>query len=98
MGAGDLEEEAKAFDDNDSRLASDKDEKGSSTFGGAIRTVSISYALTPVATSTRDVLSISAAVNLSSILVEGLRIMEREIYIRTKAQTGERFMISKLGI
>jgi hypothetical protein len=64
-GEGDLEEEAIAFDDNDCGPAFDEDEKYS---GVAIRTVSISYALSPVATWTREVLSISAAVNLSSIL------------------------------
>ena len=62
---GDLEEEATAFDDNDCGPAVDEDGRNS---GSAMRTVSISYALTPVATSTREVLSISAAVNLSSIL------------------------------
>ena len=62
---GDLEEEeAIAFDDNDCGPAFD-DEKDS---GAAIRTVSISYSLSPVATSTREVLSMSAAVNLSSML------------------------------
>ena len=64
-GEGDLEEEAVAFDDNDCAPAFNEDERDS---GVAIRTVSISYALTPVVTSTREVLSISAAVNLSSIL------------------------------
>lgn len=61
-GEGDLEEEAIAFDDdNNCGLAF-----GDS--GAAIRTVSISYDLSPVATSTREVLSMSAAVNFSSIL------------------------------
>jgi hypothetical protein len=64
-GEVDLEEEAKAFDDNDCSPTFDEDERDS---GETIRTVSISYALTPVATSIREVLSISAAVNLSSIL------------------------------
>ena len=63
-----MEDEAIAFDDNDRSPAFDGDERDS---GATIRTVSISYALTPVATSTREVLSISAVVNLSSI-VEGL--------------------------
>jgi len=63
---GYLEEEAIAFDDNDDcSPAVDEDERDS---GATIRTVSISYAFSPVATSTREVLSISAAVNLSSIL------------------------------
>ena len=61
----DLEEEAIAFDDNDCSLVFDEDKRDS---GATIRAVSISYALSPVATSTREVLSISAAVNLSSIL------------------------------
>lgn len=60
-----MEEEAIAFDDNDCDPAFDEDEKDS---GVAIGTVSISYALSPVATSTRQVLSISTAVNLNSIL------------------------------
>ena len=60
----DLEEEAIAFDDNDFSPAFDEERDS----GATIRTVSISYALPPVATSTREVLSISAAVNLSSIL------------------------------
>ena len=64
-GGADLEEEATAFDDNDCGLAFDGDEKDP---GPAIITVSISCALTPVAISTREVLSISAVVNLSSIL------------------------------
>ena len=63
-----MEDEAIAFDDNDRSPAFDGDERDS---GMTIRTVSISYALTPVATSTREVLSISAVVNLSSI-VEGI--------------------------
>ena len=66
-GVADLVEEAIALDDDDCSPAFDGDERDS---GATIRTVSISYALTPVATSTREVLSISAAVNLSSI-VEG---------------------------
>ena len=92
-GEGVLEEEAIAFDCSP---ASDEDEKDS---GAVISTVSISYALPPVATSTREVLSISAAVNLSSIL-EGNICDEvytgGQLYMR--AQTGGRFMISKLGI
>lgn len=64
-GEGDLEEEAIAFDDdNDCGPAFDEDKDSCAS----TRTVSISYALSPVATSTREVLSISAAVNLSSIL------------------------------
>ena len=95
-----MEEEAIAFNDNDCSPAFDEDsgERGSSA---NIGTVSISYALTPVATSIREVLSISAAVNLSNIL-EGNSW--DEVYRRAKlytseiAQTGGRFMISKLGI
>ena len=64
-GGRDLEEEAIAFDDNVGSPEFDEDERDS---GATIRTVSISYALQPDATSTREVLSISAAVNLSSIL------------------------------
>lgn len=64
-GERDLEEEAIAFDDNDCSPAFDEDERHS---GATIGTVSISYALQPVAISTREVLSISAAVNLNSIL------------------------------
>ena len=65
-----MDEEAKAFDDNNCGLAFDEDEKDSGTsVVGATGTVTISYALSPVATLTREVLNISAAVNFSSILV-----------------------------
>ena len=79
-GGGDLDEEAIAFDDNDCSPASDEDERDS---GAVISTVSISYTLPPVATSTKEVLSISTAVNLSSIL-EGNNC--REVYTYTGGQ------------
>jgi len=104
IGKRDLEEEAKAFDDNDRGLTFDEDEKDSGMLVEAIRTVTISYTLPPVATSTREVLSISASVNLSSILVgescDGVNevIYSEETTIPDQAQTGGGFMISKLGI
>jgi hypothetical protein len=90
-GRADLEEEATAFDGNDCGLAFDEDEKDP---GPAIIIVSISYALTPVAISTREVLSMSAAVNLSSILVGNIGnicegVYGRQDYIRESSNGWE---------
>ena len=64
-----MEDEAKAFEDNGWDPVLVEEEKDSGVFVGMIRTVSISYAMSPVATLTSWVLNISAAVNLSNILV-----------------------------
>ena len=73
----DLEEEATAFDCG---VVFDEDEKDP----GPTITVTISYALSPVATSTREVLSISVAVNLSSILVGNIGNICEGVYRRAK--------------